>query len=74
LHLIEIATKIDKKMGASTKFFIQNHSSRIKARPLTLKEVLRLRDGLKVSKCSGSNYPYPAQTFSTDKRILLALN
>lgn len=59
-------------MSLSVKFPKQTVSTRMRARPLTLKEVLRLRDGMKISKTSDSNHPY--QTHRIDRRILFALN
>ena len=50
--------------------FHNNGYSRIRARPLTLKEVLRLRDGLETSK----NQPYQIQKTANNEKILLALN
>ncbi len=47
-----------------------NGYSRIRARPLTLKEVLRLRDGMVTSR----NQPYQIQKTASNENILLALN
>jgi hypothetical protein len=61
-------------MGASANFFRQNDCFRMKARPLTLEEVLQLRDGMVISKASESSQPYQIQKFSTGEKVLLALN
>lgn len=61
-------------MSTLANIFKQSASTRMIARPLTLKEVLRLRDGMQISKTFNSNYPYQTQIISNDKRILLALN
>ena len=47
-----------------------NSHSKIRARPLTLKEVLQLRDGIKFSRTQ----PYQIQKIANYKKILLALN
>ena len=47
-----------------------NSYSKIRARPLTLKEVLQLRDGIKFSRTQ----PYQIQKIANYKKILLALN
>jgi hypothetical protein len=52
------------------RFFHNDAYSRIRARPLTLKEVLRLRDGMETSK----NWPYQIQKTANYKKILLVLN
>ena len=61
-------------MRSSTKIFSQNNSTRMTARPLTLKEVLQLRDGMNITKASNPNYPYQTQLLPTHEGILLALN
>jgi len=50
--------------------FNNNGYSKIRARPLTLKEVLRLRDGLEASRAQ----PYQIHRTSKNEKILLALN
>lgn len=50
--------------------FHNNGYSRIRTRPLTLEEVLRLRDGMETSRTQ----PYQIQKLSNYERILLALN
>jgi hypothetical protein len=57
-----------KKM--KIRFFYNNIYSRNRARPLTLKEVLRLRDGMETSK----NQPYQIQKTANNEKIILALN
>ena len=50
--------------------FQYNSYPRIRARPLSLKEVLQLRDGMK----SSTTEPYQIKKIANDKKILLALN
>jgi hypothetical protein len=50
--------------------FYNNGYYRIRARPLTLKDVLRLRDGMEITK----NQPYQIQKTANNEKILLALN
>jgi hypothetical protein len=50
--------------------FHNNGYCRIRARPLTLKEVLRLRDGMEVVR----NQPYQIQKISNNEKLLLSLN
>lgn len=50
--------------------FRTNEYFRMKARPLTLKEVLRLRDGMGIAKAQ----PYQIQKTAHNEKILLALN
>jgi hypothetical protein len=50
--------------------FHNNGYSRIRARPLTLKEVLRLRDGMEAAK----KQPYQIQKTANNEKILLVLN
>ena len=50
--------------------FHYNNYPRIRARPLSLKEVLQLRDGMK----SSTTEPYQIKKIANDKKILLALN
>jgi len=52
------------------RFFYHDGRSRMRARPLTLKEVLRLRDGMEVSRTQ----PYQIQKTANNEKILLALN
>ena len=47
-----------------------NSHSKIRARPLTLKEVLQLRDGIKFSR----KQPYQIQKIANYKKIILGLN
>jgi len=61
-------------MAISAKYSRKNDCFRTRARPLTLKEVLQLRDGMRISRAHDSGYPYQAQKLSNDDRILLALN
>jgi len=44
------------------------------ARPLTLKEVLCLRDGVEISGTPDLSYPYQSHKFANNETILLALN
>lgn len=44
------------------------------ARPLALKEVLCLRDGIEISSIPDLSYPYQIQKFANHEAILLALN
>lgn len=44
--------------------------SRVRARPLTLKEVLRLRDGMDIFR----SQPYQIKSIANNEKILLALN
>lgn len=50
--------------------FHNNGYSRVRARPLTLKEVLRLRDGIVASRPQ----PYKIHKTANNEKILLALN
>ena len=50
--------------------FNYNGYLRFRARPLSLKEVLRLRDGLETPK----TYPIQTHTIPNLKKILLVLN
>ena len=47
-----------------------NGYSKIRARPLTLKEVLRLRDGMEAS----TTQPYQIHRTAKNEKIFLALN
>ena len=47
-------------------------SSKARARPLTLKEVLLLRDGIALPKTFP--YPYKIQKLSREERVILSLN
>ena len=47
---------------------------KLEAKPLTLKEVLRLRDGLGAQKDPKPRYPYQKQKLANNDKILLALN
>ena len=61
-------------MSTSEKIFKQDDCFKIGARPLTLKEVLRLRDGTSICKVPESAYPYQKHKLSNNAQILLALN
>lgn len=53
-----------------TLSFFHDGRSRISARPLTLKEVLRLRDGMELPRTQ----PYQILKTTNIEKILLALN
>ena len=53
-----------------THSFYHDGRSRMRARPLTLKEVLRLRDGMEIPR----TLPYQIQKTANNEQILLALN
>lgn len=53
-----------------THSFYYDERSRMRTRPLTLKEVLRLRDGVEPPR----TLPYQIQKTANNKQILLALN
>jgi|GEM_PF-3314963 hypothetical protein len=61
-------------MGASANSFKQNDCFKLRARPLTLKEVLRLRDGMSICKAPDSAYPYLKHKLANNNQILMALN
>ncbi len=61
-------------MVTSTKIFDPDDYSKMGARPLTLKEVLCLRDGIEISSIPDLSYPYQIQKFANHEAILLALN
>jgi|SaaInlStandDraft_3_1057020.scaffolds.fasta_scaffold320887_1 hypothetical protein len=61
---MEIPSILEKK---------QAHSAG-RAKPFTLEEVLRLRDGVVPPKPSGSSFPYPFKIIACNEKILLALN
>lgn len=50
------------------------HFIEMRAKPLTLKEVLRLRDGIGTSRGRKSGFPYHQQKISGNEEVLLALN
>lgn len=52
------------------RYFHYDDFSRIRARPLNLQEVLRLRDGMKTSR----NQPYQIKKITAKEKILIALN
>jgi hypothetical protein len=61
-------------MGISANLFIKKVFFSMRARPLTIKEVLQLRDGMEIPRTPDTNYPYQIQKVPSKKRILLALN
>ncbi len=61
-------------MGTSSKIFDHNDYSKKGTRPLTLKEVLCLRNGMEISSTLNLSYPYQTQKFANNETILLALN
>ena len=61
-------------MVTSTKIFDHDDHSKMEARPLTLKEVLCLRNGIEISSTLDLSYPYETQKFANNETILLALN
>ena len=60
--------------SSKSKIFDHNGYSKIGARPLTLKEVLYLRDGMEISSTPDLSYPDQTQKFADNETILLALN
>ena len=67
-----IAHRISRTYFQNEKLLTFHYNSypRIRARPLSLKEVLQLRDGMK----SSTTEPYQIKKIANDKKILLALN
>ena len=61
-------------MSTSSKIFDHNDFSKMGARPLTLKEVLCLRNGMEISSTPALSYSYQTQKFAINETILLALN
>ena len=61
-------------MATSSKIFDHNDCSKKGTRPLTLKEVLCLRNGIEISSTPDLSYPYEIQKFANNETILLALN
>ena len=61
-------------MVTSTRIFDHDDHSKMEARPLTLKEVLCLRDGVEISSTPDLSYPYQLHKFTNNETILLALN
>ncbi len=61
-------------MSTSSKIFDHNDFPKMGARPLALKEVLCLRDGIEISSIPDLSYPYQIQKFANHEAILLALN
>ena len=61
-------------MAPSSKIFAHNNYSKKGARPLTLKEVLCLRNGMEISSTPALTYLYQIQKFAINETILLALN
>jgi hypothetical protein len=56
------------------KIIRHNNSLKVSAKPLTLKEVLRLRDGMATPKGPKPSHPYHKQELENNQSILLALN
>ena len=56
----------------TTPFTNLSDCNKTRARPLTLEEVLRLRDGITAAKAS--DHPYQMQKVPPINNILLALN
>ena len=52
------------------RYFQNNSYPKIRARPLTIEEVLRLRDGMEASRTP----PYQIYRTTKNEKILLALN
>ena len=61
-------------MATSSKIFDHNDCSKKGARPLTLKEVLCLRNGMEISSTPALSYSYQTQKFAINEIILPALN
>jgi len=61
-------------MATSSKIFDHTDYSKVGARPLTLEEVLCLRDGMEISSTPDLSYPYQIQKFANNEIIYLALN
>ena len=61
-------------MKTSAKIFSYNGQLHDRARPLTLKEVLRLRDGLGKSTFLKLNYSYKYKNIISNEKNLLVLN
>ncbi len=61
-------------MAISSKFVKHNEYSQVTTRPLTLDEVLRLRDGMGIQRPSDSPPLYQTKIIAFNERILLTLN
>jgi hypothetical protein len=61
-------------MAISSRLLKHNEYFRVRAQPLTLEEVLHLRDGMGTPKAFGLNIPYQTKILASNENILLALN
>lgn len=61
-------------MAILSSLLKHNEYFRVRARPLTLDEVLHLRDGMGTHKALGLNIPYQTKILASNENILLPLN